>query len=155
MAAPWTRTRPFLGVVVALALAFGGTWAASAASSGASRNARAATVHAISGGGKARVAGAKSPTSRLAQTDRRLVRARTATPVSVVVKLDYDSFATYDGSRPDFAATSPAATGQPFDPRGASVRSYAKYAASVEAKFLGALRRTVPSAVVGRTALPD
>ena len=44
-----------------------------------------------------RVTGSRAPTSRLAETDPALLGRTDAEPVEVVVKLDYDSIATYAG----------------------------------------------------------
>jgi subtilisin family serine protease len=97
------------------------------------------------------VQGAKSATGRLAKNDARLLRLTSSTPVHVVVKLDYDSLAAYRGGVPGFAATSPAATGRPLDPRSDSARRYTGYIGNVEATFLTALRARVPAATPGRS----
>src|SRR5688572_29432217 len=44
-----------------------------------------------------RVSGHKAPTSALAETDSELLARDDAGPVNVVIKLDYDSVATYTG----------------------------------------------------------
>src|SRR6476469_7133815 len=49
---------------------------------------------------------AKSPTSRLAQTDKALLNRTDSTKISIVVKLAYDSTSTYSGDVAGFAATS-------------------------------------------------
>ena len=48
---------------------------------------------------------AKTPTSKMAQTDPKLLNRADTAPISVVVKLDYDSVATYDGNVAGYAAT--------------------------------------------------
>src|SRR5688572_23914089 len=55
----------------------------------------------------------KTITSRLAKTDPALLNRTDSTPVAVVVKLDYDSVATYAGGIDGLPATSPAVTGDP------------------------------------------
>src|SRR5262245_20326078 len=61
-----------------------------------------------------RVSATKSITSQLARTDPALLNRHDATPVSIVVKLDYDSVSTYRGGVAGFAPTSPSATGKPL-----------------------------------------
>ena len=57
--------------------------------------------------------GDEDGTSSLAETDPALLGRTDATPIAVVVKLDYDSVATYDGSVPGpRRRRSPAVTGQ-------------------------------------------
>src|ERR671930_2722589 len=56
------------------------------------------------------VQGAKSAVSRLARTDRSLLGQRSTAPVHVVVKLDYDSLASYGGQIRGLPATSPSVT---------------------------------------------
>ncbi len=53
------------------------------------------------------ITGSKSATSRIAQTDPELLGVTDSAPVDVVIKLDYDSVATYQGTIPGLAATSP------------------------------------------------
>ena len=53
------------------------------------------------------VTGSKSATSGLAQTDRSLLGRKDSTRIPVVIKLDYDSVATYKGDVRGLAATSP------------------------------------------------
>jgi hypothetical protein len=54
----------------------------------------------------------KAGTSRLAQTDKSLLNRKDATKIPVMIKLDYDSVATYSGDIRGFAATSPSVTGK-------------------------------------------
>ncbi|WP_206061399.1 S8 family serine peptidase [Nonomuraea basaltis] len=96
------------------------------------------------------VDGAKSPTGRLAKSDQALLRNRSAAPVNVVVKLDYDSLAAYQGGLPGLPGTSPAVTGRALDTRSAEAREYTDHIEDVENAFLGELVRNVPGAVVGQ-----
>jgi subtilisin family serine protease len=96
------------------------------------------------------VHGAKSQSGRLAKSDAGLLALRSAKPVHVVVKLDYDAIAAYRGGLPGLAATSPAATHRAFSPKSDGVRRYASYVAGVENRFLGALRARVPQAKAGK-----
>lgn len=91
----------------------------------------------------------KAATSRLAQSDPSVLEATGTERTSVVVKLDYDSFATYLGDLPDYEATSPAATDAPFDLGSAAVRRYEAFVAGIEDRFLAALRAAVGDAAVG------
>ena len=95
-----------------------------------------------------RVSGHKAPTSALAQTDPELLARNDAAAVNVVIKLDYDSVATYSGGVTGYEATSPLATGEELDGDSAQ-RAYEGYVASEEATFVNALRASVPSAQIG------
>ena len=55
---------------------------------------------------------AKSSSGQLAQSDPTLLGRTDATPVHVVVKLDYDATASYKGDVAGLAATSPKVTGK-------------------------------------------
>jgi subtilisin family serine protease len=96
-----------------------------------------------------RETGTKSATSRLAETDPELLGRTDATPVEVVVKLDYDSVATYDGSLPGLDATSPAMTGQELSGTSVAEQQYEGYIAQQEATFEAELGQAVPEATVG------
>ncbi len=96
------------------------------------------------------VTSGKAGTSRLAQTDKSLLGRKDSTKVPVMIKLDYDSVATYSGDLRGFAATSPSVTGKAL--RGASnEKTYESYIAGREARFAAALRTAVPSARLGRS----
>jgi subtilisin family serine protease len=95
-----------------------------------------------------RAVGAKPRTSRLARSDERLLARTDATPVQVVVKLDYDPLATYSGHLKGFSATSPAATGRRLANSSAE-QSYEKHIERTEAAFLDSLRGKVSGARVG------
>jgi subtilisin family serine protease len=95
-----------------------------------------------------RVTATKAPTSRLAQTDRALLGRQDATAINVVIKLDYDSIATYAGGLAGLPATSPAATGRPLSAADTSVSAYATYVAGRERAFTAQLERTVRAARV-------
>lgn len=91
---------------------------------------------------------AKAPTSRLAETDRTLLGRTDSALVDVVVKLDYDPVATYDGSVSGYPATSPAVTGKALTGAGAE-KKYERYVATEENAFVSALRSRVPAARPG------
>ena len=56
--------------------------------------------------------GAKAPSSRLAQTDPTLLSITSSAAVEVLVKLDYDATAAYEGGISGLAPTSPEVTGR-------------------------------------------
>jgi subtilisin family serine protease len=91
---------------------------------------------------------AKSKTGQLAQTDPSLIGRADATSVDVVVKLDYDSVATYDGGEPGLPATSPEVTGIELSENDAAVVAYESHIAGVEAEIAQAIEAAVPAAEV-------
>jgi subtilisin family serine protease len=93
--------------------------------------------------------GARSASGRAAKTDEDLLNLTSADPVSVVVKLDYDSLAAYTGDVAGLAATSPSVTGRPLDPDTAASQYYLDYAGGVESTFVDALDSAIPAAQVG------
>ena len=96
-----------------------------------------------------RVSVPKASTSRLAQSDPSVLEATGTEPIAVIVKLDYDSLATYEGDLPGYDATSPSVTNTPFDRGSPAARRYEALIAGIEGGFLGALRSAVPGAVAG------
>ena len=62
-----------------------------------------------------RFEGAESLTGRLPETDSSLLDRSSSKLVNVIVKLDYDPLAVYDGSIEGSSATSPSVTGRPLD----------------------------------------
>nr|MBA3799359.1 S8 family serine peptidase [Geodermatophilaceae bacterium] len=96
-----------------------------------------------------RVSVPKAATSRLAQSDPSVLEATGTEPTAVVVKLDYDSLATYEGDLPGYEATSPSVTNAPFDRGSQAARRYETLIAGIEGNFLAALQAAVPGAVVG------
>lgn len=89
----------------------------------------------------------KSLTSRLAETDRSLLGRKDSAAVPVLVKLDYDSVATYTGGVDGYSATSPARTGRKLAGTAAE-RRYEGYLAEREQRFVSELNRRVPGAAV-------
>jgi subtilisin family serine protease len=96
-----------------------------------------------------RVQGAKSASGRLARTDTSLLGQRSAAPVRVVVKLDYDSLAAYRGQIKGLPATSPSVTRRKLNLRSDAARRYQGFVQGVERRFLDALRARVPDARAG------
>ncbi len=93
--------------------------------------------------------GPKAASSRLAESDPSLMRGGTGT-VKIVVKLDYDSAASYRGGVKGLAPTSPSATGREYNPSSPEGRAHDRYAASKEASFESRLRQVSPGSKVGR-----
>ncbi len=93
----------------------------------------------------------KSPTSRLAENDRALLRRTDAKPVRVMIKLDYDSTATYQGGVPGVAATSPSVTGRQLTGKTSRERQYERYVAGMERSVKADIRSAVPAVVFGRS----
>jgi len=98
-----------------------------------------------------RVPATKAPTSRLAQTDRNLLGRTDNAPVSILVKLDYDSLATYGGGVAGLDATSPAVTGKSLSERTGALRKYEAHITGKERAFDSALTSRVPQAKIGST----
>ena len=86
-----------------------------------------------------RITGNKTLTSRLAESDPALLGRTDSTPVEVVVKLDYDSVATYQGPSTDLAATSPSVTGEELTGSTPAEQAYEGYIVDQENAFLDAV----------------
>ncbi|GAB1817560.1 S8 family serine peptidase [Herbidospora sp. RD11066] len=97
-----------------------------------------------------RVTGAKSASGQLARSDAALVRSRSAKPVNVVVKLDYDALAAYEGGIDGLPGTSPSVTGRNLDLRSTAARNYLKHIEGIENTFLAELPKRVGGAKVGQ-----
>jgi subtilisin family serine protease len=93
------------------------------------------------------IVGAKSRTGQIAETDPKLLGRGDSTPVDVMVKLDYDSVATYAGGVQGLAATSPKATGKKLKQNKAAVDAYQAHVAGVEQDIVS----DIQSAVSGET----
>jgi hypothetical protein len=97
------------------------------------------------------ITAAKSSTGKLAQTDPSLVGRTDATPVHVVVKLDYDATASYDGDIAGLPATSPQVTGAKLTGETPAEVTYEKYTKGIDSTFRGDLAATIPSAIAGQS----
>ena len=91
----------------------------------------------------------KAQSSRLARTDQSLLGRKGSEMVNVVVKLDYDPVASYEGGVRGFAATSPSVTGHPLT-GGAAETQYTNHIIAREDAFLGQLSRQARGAKVGQ-----
>jgi subtilisin family serine protease len=96
----------------------------------------------------------KAASTRLARTDRSLLRLRGSKPVKVMVKLDYDSVASYRGGVAGLAATSPLTPGRSLRSNAAAVARYSDYIVRRERDAVAAIRSAIPGAdVYGRYRL--
>ncbi len=91
----------------------------------------------------------KTVTSSIAETDPQVLKHSGSAPVSVLVKLSYDSVATYAGGIKGLAATSPKVTGKPLS-GSAAEQSYGRHVTDVEGTFERALGAKVHGARVGQ-----
>jgi hypothetical protein len=96
-----------------------------------------------------RVQADKALTSRLAETDQSLLGRSDSAPLQVVVKLDYDSVATYAGGISGLAATSPSVTGKSLSDATAAKQRYEAYIVGREKSFKAELGNRVPAAHLG------
>ncbi|MFJ2029539.1 S8 family serine peptidase [Streptosporangium sp. NPDC087985] len=95
------------------------------------------------------VQGAKSTTGKLAQSDQALLESTSDATVNVMVKLDYDSYAAYQGELEGLPATSPSKTGRALDIKSAEAKKYEKHIEEVENAFLSGLAK-MPGARAGQ-----
>ncbi len=91
----------------------------------------------------------KSPSANLAETDPSLLGRTDATPVSVMIKYDFDATASYAGDIAGLAATSPAVTGVSLDANAGAVAAYDNYAEGQTALISSAVQAEVPEAQLG------
>jgi subtilisin family serine protease len=94
---------------------------------------------------------AKSVSGRLAKSDPALLRRTDSAPVSVMVKLDLDSVASYSGGVSGLAPTSPLATGKSLDDNARAVRAYTRHADQVLGDAARDIERRLPAAKVGKS----
>ena len=88
-----------------------------------------------------RVTGFKAASSRLAKSDKKLLARNDSARVPVVIKLDYDAIASYQGNIPGFRATSPRVTGRALSGKSAAERAYTRYILRQENAVVDALGR--------------
>ncbi len=98
-----------------------------------------------------RVTADKAPTSALAETDPALLGRDDAEPVAVMIKLDYDSLATYQGGVDDLAATSPSVTGTELTGGSAAEVAYDAHVADAEQAIVAEVAAAVPEIQVGQS----
>jgi hypothetical protein len=93
----------------------------------------------------------KAPSSRLAETDQALLARSDAAAAPVMIKLDYDSIATYAGGVEDLAATSPSVTGQDLTGESSAEQAYQSYIDAKKADIVDRLRQAVPEIEIGKS----
>lgn len=98
-----------------------------------------------------RVAGAKSSSGQVAQSDKKLLARKDSALVNVVIKLDYDSLAAYKGDLRGLAATSPEVTNRQLTGKSAAEVAYSKHIAGVDKSVRKAIAAKVPSARLGKS----
>jgi hypothetical protein len=91
----------------------------------------------------------KATSSTVAQTDPELLDRSDAAPVQVMIKLDYDSVATYPGGVGTLEATSPSVTGEPLTGDTQAEQEYGAYIDEQAGAFVAQLEQSVPEAQVG------
>ena len=91
----------------------------------------------------------KAPSSRLAQTDPSLAARRDGGLVRVMIKLDYDSVATYAGGIDGLKATSPAVTGKKLTGKSAAEVAYKRYTDQRREAIVARVKAAAPDAQVG------
>jgi Subtilase family/Fibronectin type-III domain/PA domain len=94
---------------------------------------------------------AKSTSGRSAVTDPALLGRTDATPVNVVVKLDYDATASYKGDITGLAATSPSVTGEKLTGDSGAEQAYENYTGQLDKSFRQELAAAVPAATAGES----
>ncbi|HEY5248785.1 MAG TPA: S8 family serine peptidase, partial [Dermatophilaceae bacterium] len=98
------------------------------------------------------VTAAKSPSGRLAQSDKALLARTDPTPVHVMVKLDYDAAASYKGDIEGLPATSPSVTGRQLSGKTPAEQAYHRYTSQIDRSFRAAVAKRLPSARTGQSA---
>ncbi|MEO5986086.1 MAG: S8 family serine peptidase, partial [Candidatus Limnocylindria bacterium] len=94
------------------------------------------------------IQGAKTRSGALAQTDPALLGRNDATPVPVLIKLDYDAVASYAGGIEGLAPTSPEVTGKPIRANTVAVDAYRKHVSKKDAAARDAIEAAVPQSTV-------
>ncbi len=91
----------------------------------------------------------KSTSGQLAESDQTLLRRTDSADVDVMVKLDYDAAASYDGSIAGLPATSPTVTGEELTGGSSAEQTYDAYTDKLDAQFRSRLAAELPAAVAG------
>ena len=95
--------------------------------------------------------GAKSSSGYVAQTDPTLLNRTDASPVSVMIKYDFDATASYTGGVAGLAATSPRATGKSLKANAGAVAAYDRYTSGRADAISAAVKQAVPAADIRQT----
>jgi subtilisin family serine protease len=97
------------------------------------------------------VTAVKSASGRLAQSDRALLARTDSAEVNVMVKLDYDATASYQGDLAGYAATSPSKTGRNLTGGTPAEKAYNTYTAKEDRDFRSNLADRLPRAEAGQS----
>lgn len=97
------------------------------------------------------VTAAKSPSGRLAQSDKALLARTDPAPVHVMVKLDYDAAASYKGDVAGLPATSPSVTGTRLSGKTPAEQAYKRYTGQIDSTFRSTVAKRVPSVRAGQS----
>ena len=95
--------------------------------------------------------GAKSPTARLARSDKSLLRLHGSRSIPVMVRFDVDPIASYGGGIAGLRATSPSVTGSTLRAASDRVREYGRYLATRMRSISNLIRQRVQGSRVLRT----
>ncbi|CAM3497472.1 S8 family serine peptidase [Isoptericola cucumis] len=94
--------------------------------------------------------GAKSPSSALATTPKRLLGIESAKKIPVMIKYDVEPVASYTGTVPGYDATSPSVTGETLSTQGAETKKYRGFVRSQQREITAEVEAAVPATdVVG------
>jgi Subtilase family/Fibronectin type-III domain/PA domain len=140
------RLRLLAGIAAAVALVAALGYTASGASSATEQVPELTATPAVPDG--APIDTVKSRTGRIAETDPELLGRSDSTPVNVMVKLDYDSVATYAGGVQGLAATSPRKTGKKLKDNKGAVDAYLAHATNVEQEIVSDIQGAVSNETV-------
>lgn len=132
-----------LGPIIALAAVAAGV-AAGAKPSRPSFTARAVDKAAV-------VSVPKSSLGRLAQSDPALLNRTDGSPVRVLIKLDYDAVASYEGTIEGLPPTSPKVTGRKLHANRDAVTRYLGHVARVESAIISAIESSVSGEKLGQS----
>jgi Subtilase family/Fibronectin type-III domain len=146
------RARHFVvGLIGALLTLITGVGASSAGPPAGSTATRDATLAATPLAATGTVTATKAPTSRLAKTDPALLGRTDRTPIRVMIKLDYDSVATYQGGMAGLPATSPTVTGSRLTGASRAELRYGAHVARTERAIVADIQQSVPKAEIGES----
>ncbi|WP_252274459.1 S8 family serine peptidase [Nocardioides sp. LMS-CY] len=98
-----------------------------------------------------RSSGDKAPSSSMAETSPSLLKLDSAKRVPVVIKYDYDAIASYTGTVPGLAATSPSVTGRPVTAGTSALRDYRAYVNRQERAISRRVEAAVPATSIDQS----
>jgi Subtilase family/PA domain/Fibronectin type-III domain len=132
------RKLPFIVALAALG-------ALIAASSSASSSAKLTAIPLGSDSIVSTYTAAKSDSGRIARTSPALLALKSARPVNVMIKYDFDATASYTGGVAGLRATSPRATGVKLALNKAAVKAYGRFTA----RYVRSVNRAIHARISG------